>query len=275
MSTARINGVSLYYEVYGRGEPLLLIMGLGASTLGWQNQIPFLSQHLRVIAYDNRGAGRSDKPEGEYTMALLADDAAALLDHLSIPSAHVYGVSLGGMIAQELVLRHPGKVHTLILGASSPCPMALPPSQKVLEELVSSSRLPPREAFEATIHHGYSNAFREAHPEYLWLRSQMDRALQPPPEAWDRQYQAATSHDTRDRLGQIGVPTLVITGDQDPLIVPENSRHLAEHVPGAQLVMLAGARHAFNVEFEEESNRLVLDFILRNSAPSAIAADAE
>jgi len=271
MSKAIVNGVRIHYEVYGRGEPLLLIMGLGASTLGWQNQIPFFSQHLEVIAYDNRGAGRSAKPEGQYTTALLGDDAAALLDLLSIPSAHVFGVSMGGMIAQELAIRHPQKVRSLALGATSPCPAAFPPSEKVGRELVEGSRLPPEEAFLLTSYHGYTEAYFEANREELWMRMLAEKAMQPPPEDWDRQYGAAVRHDTRDRLGQISAPTLVIAGDEDPLIVPENSRYLAEHIPGAELVLLAGARHAFNVEFEEECNRAVLDFILRHSTERSVA----
>ena len=265
MPKACVNAIRLHYEVYGRGEPLLLIMGLGASTLGWQNQIPFFSQHLRVIAYDNRGAGRSERPEGEYTTALLADDAAALLDYLSIPSAHVYGVSMGGMIAQELALRHPQKVRTLALGATSPCPAAFPPPQQIARELVEASRLPAEQAFEMTSYHGYRDAYFQANREELWMRAKAEKALQPPPEAWDRQYGAAVRHDTRSRLGEIKAPTLVITGEEDPLIVPENARYLAEHIPGTELVVLKGARHAFNVEFEEESNLIVLDFILRHS----------
>ena len=272
MSKAIVKGVRIHYEVYGRGEPLLLIMGLGASTLGWQNQIPFFSQHLRVIAYDNRGAGRSDKPEGQYTTTLLADDAAGLLDVLSLPSAHVFGVSMGGMIAQELAIRHRERVRTLALGATSPCPAAFPPSEKVARELVQASRVPAEENFLLTSYHGYTEAYFEANREELWMRLQAEKALQPAPEDWDRQYGAAVRHDTRDRLGQVRAPTLVITGDQDPLIVPENSRYLAEHIPGAELVVLTGARHAFNVEFEEECNRLVLDFIRRHATePAAIA----
>jgi pimeloyl-ACP methyl ester carboxylesterase len=106
MPRIRVNDISIYYEVYGSGEPILLIMGLGGSILGWQSQIPTLSQHLQGIALDNRGSGRSDMPRADYSIGLFADDAAGLLSALGCESAHIFGVSMGGMIAQELALRH-------------------------------------------------------------------------------------------------------------------------------------------------------------------------
>jgi pimeloyl-ACP methyl ester carboxylesterase len=265
MPKALVNGVRIYYEVYGQGEPLLLIMGLGGSALGWQSQIPTLSQHLRVIAYDNRDAGRSDRVEAEYSIADMADDAAALLEPLDIGSAHVYGVSVGGMIAQELAVRHPERVRTLVLGCTSPCLLAMPPSEKAVRDIMEAAKLPLREAFERSIWTGYSNAYLAVHKDDLWLRARVEAGLMPPLEAWQRQYAAAARFDVRERVGQIRVPTLVMTGDEDPLIPPENSRFLAEHIPGAETVIFPAGRHAFNVEFEEESNSAVLDFVRRHS----------
>jgi pimeloyl-ACP methyl ester carboxylesterase len=262
---ALVNGVRIYYEIYGQGEPLLLIMGLGASALGWQSQIPTFSQHLRVIAFDNRDAGRSDRVEAEYALADMADDAVGLLDHLGIDSAHVYGVSMGGMIAQELVLRHPARVRTLVLGCTSPCMLAMPPSEKAVRDTTEAAELPVREAFERTAWEGYSDAYLAANKEDLWLRVQSEAALMPPLEAWRRQYSAVARFDVRERLGEIRSPTLIMTGDEDPLVPPENSRFLAERIAGAELAVFPKGRHAFNVEFEEESNGAVLDFIRRHS----------
>jgi len=265
MPKALVNGIRIYYDVYGQGEPILLIMGLGASALGWQSQIPTLSQHLRVIAYDNRDAGRSDKVEAEYSMADMADDAAALLGRLDIGSAHVYGVSMGGMIAQELVLRHPERVRTLVLGCTSPCLLAMPPSEKAVRDTTEAAELPLREAFERTSWTGYSDGYFAAHKDDLWLRVRVEAGLTPPLDALRRHYGVVGTFDVRERVGQIRVPTLVMTGDQDPLVPPANSRFLAEHIPGAEIVVFPGGRHAFNVEFEEESNSAVLDFIRRHS----------
>ena len=114
-----VNGINMYYETHGEGEPLLLIEGLGYSSWMWYKQIPELSKEYRVIVYDNRGVGRSAKPDSEYTIELMADDAASLLTALGVESAHVLGVSMGGYIAQELALRHPEKVRSLILAGTN------------------------------------------------------------------------------------------------------------------------------------------------------------
>ena len=266
MPKTLLNGIHIYYEVYGQGEPILLIMGLGGSALAWQSQTPTFSQHLRVIAYDNRDAGRSEKLEAEYSMADMADDAAALLDHLGIASAHVYGVSMGGMIAQELALRHPERVRILVLGCTSPCLAAVPPSEKAARDNMESAVLPLREAFERNVWTGYSNAYLAAHKDDLWLRVQVEAGLTPPLDALRHHYSAVGGFDVREQLGRIRAPTLVMTGDDDPLVPPENSRFLAAHIPGAELAVFPGGRHAFNVEFEEESNSAVLDFIRRHSS---------
>jgi len=265
MPKALVGGIHIYYEVYGQGEPILLIMGLGGSALGWQSQIPAISQHMRVIAHDNRDAGRSDKIATEYGMADMADDADVLLNHLGIGSAHVYGVSMGGMISQELALRHPERIRSLVLGCTSPCLLAIPPSEKAVRDITEAEELPVREAFERTAWMGYSDSYFAAHKEDLWLRAQVEAGLTPPLEAWRRQYAAVAKFDVRDRVGQIRAPTLVMTGDDDPLVPPENSRFLVEHIPGAELVVFPGGRHAFNVEFEEESNGAILEFVRRHS----------
>jgi pimeloyl-ACP methyl ester carboxylesterase len=265
MPKALVSGIHIYYEVYGQGEPILLIMGLGGSALGWQSQIPTLSQHLLVIAHDNRDAGRSDKIATEYAMADMADDAAGLLDHLGIGSTHVYGVSMGGMISQEFALRHPERVRCLVLGCTSPCLLAMPPSEKAIRDITEAEELPVREAFERTAWMGYSDAYFTKHKDDLWLRAQAEAALTPPLEAWRRQYAAVAKFDARERVEQIRAPTLVMAGDDDPLVPPENSRFLAERISGAQLALFPGGRHAFNVEFEEESNSAVLEFVRRHS----------
>jgi pimeloyl-ACP methyl ester carboxylesterase len=172
---------------------------------------------------------------------------------------------MGGMIAQEFALRHPGRVGALVLGCTSPCLLAMPPSEKALRDVTESAELPLREAFERNIWTGYSDSYLATHKDDLWLRAQVEAGLQPPLEAWRRQYAAVARFDARERVAQISAPTLVMTGDEDPLVPPENSRFLSERIPGAQLVAFPGGRHGFNVEFEDESNRTVLDFVRRHS----------
>src|SRR5262245_22114978 len=124
MSTAKIGSLDIYYEEHGAGEPLLLIMGLAADSTAWMFQVPAFAEKYRTIVFDNRGVGRSSKPAGPYTIHEMADDAAGLLDALHVQRAHVVGVSMGGMIAQELELRHPERVHGLVLACTYPEPDA-------------------------------------------------------------------------------------------------------------------------------------------------------
>src|SRR5215470_2280147 len=124
MSTAAINGIDVYYEEHGSGDPLLLIMGLAADSVAWMFQLPDFSAKYRTIVFDNRGVGRTSKPAGPYTISQMADDAAGLLDSLDVRRAHVLGVSMGGMIAQEIALRHPERVRGLVLGCTYPEPDA-------------------------------------------------------------------------------------------------------------------------------------------------------
>jgi pimeloyl-ACP methyl ester carboxylesterase len=112
------NGVNLYYEEHGDGEPLILIMGFTVSAVGWYWNVPAFARDFRTIVFDNRGVGRSDKPDAPYSMQMFADDTAGVLDGLGIEQAHVFGISMGGMIAQEFALRYPDRVKTLILGCT-------------------------------------------------------------------------------------------------------------------------------------------------------------
>ena len=120
MPTVQANEIEIYYEEHGEGPPLLLIMGWGGNAATWKPQLPGLAERFHVIAFDNRGAGRTKAPDGPYTIAQMADDTAGLLDSLELPSAHVFGISMGGMVAQELALSHAERVRTLVLGCTSP-----------------------------------------------------------------------------------------------------------------------------------------------------------
>lgn len=273
MPKARVNGTSIYYEVYGCGEPLLLVMGLGASILAWHSQIPTLSQHLRVIAFDNRGSGRSDRPE-EYSMPLFARDAAGLLRALGIASAHVLGISMGGMIAQQMALDYPRLVRSLVLGATSPCLAAWPPRQAVRDAVAETTAAEPRQAFEIMLWTGYSDRYVAEHKEDLWLQFQVELPLMPPPEFWEKQLGAVLQFDARDRLKEITAPTLVIGGADDPVIPRAACEYLARHIPGAELLLLADARHGFNIECEEETNQAVLDFIRRLGRAEAASEES-
>lgn len=265
MPRIRVNDIQLYYEVHGQGEPVVLIMGLGGNTHGWDMQIPTFSREFQVVAFDNRSCGRSDKPATRYTIRLFADDTAGLMDALGIASAHVYGQSMGGFIAQELALSYPQRVRTLVLGSTScggrQAVAALPEHLALMAALPALS---PEEAAGKSLPLLYSAEFIARKRQELIARALAEAELRPPLDAFGRQVQAALRHNTYDRLPQIRCPTLIISGSDDRIMPAENSRILAERIPNAELVMLPKAGHGYPVECAEESNAIVLDFLCRH-----------
>ncbi len=265
MPLARVGDVNIYHETRGRGEPLLLIMGLGGGSSLWWRQVDFLSSEYRVISYDSRGVGRTDTPDTPYSMDMMVADAAGLLRTLGIGWAHVYGVSMGGMVAQELALRHPGLVSSLVLGATT-CgggQAVLPPPEAV-RELFSIMTLPPAEVARVSASVTFSAGFMKNHPARVreWLKK---GALSPPSAAgFRRQAEAVAGFETYDRLPLISAPTLILAGTADELIPAENSRILASRIPRAELVLFEGAGHGYLWEAEEEANLAVRDFLRRH-----------
>jgi 3-oxoadipate enol-lactonase len=265
MPRTRIADISIYYETRGNGEPLVLIMGLGGGSSLWWRQVAFFSAGYQVVVYDSRGVGCTDKPDTLYSIGTLVDDAAGLLGSLGIASAHIYGVSMGGMVAQELALRYPNLVSNLILGATT-CggSHALLPSHETLQKLFNIMTLPPDEVVRVSTSVTFSAGFIESHREKVkeWLTKGSESP--PSPLGFKRQAEAVTGFDTYDRLPQIRVPTLILSGTDDQLIPAENSRILASRIPGAKLVLFEGTGHGYLWEAEEEANRAVLDFLKRH-----------
>ena len=274
MSTANVNGIDLYYDVAGSGDPLLLIMGLAADSRAWLFQVPDFARHYRTLTFDNRGVGRSSKPAGPYTIHEMADDAAGLLETLDIAPAHVVGVSMGGMIAQELALRHPQRVRSLVLACTFPEPDADVEQQRQFsvsqfggqisatgEMQIDVQALDPLQFFQHLLPRVFNQSFIDAElPKLIQLFSgalEYGFSL----EAILGQVQAVMSHRTTDRLHRITVPTLVLTGDADLLVPPANSDILARHIPGAKLITVPGGSHGFNFETPAVFNGHVLEFL--------------
>jgi pimeloyl-ACP methyl ester carboxylesterase len=268
MPKTRVADIDIHYETYGQGEPLVLIMGLGGGSSMWWRQVAFFSPEYQVVTFDSRGVGLTDKPDTPYSMDMLVGDAAGLLERLGIISAHVYGVSMGGMVAQELALRYPNLVSSLILGATT-CGggHAMLPSQQTLQDLFGIMSLPPAEAVKVSTAMTFSATFIERHPEKIheWL---VKGAESPPsPMGFKRQAEALSGFGTYDRLPQIGVPTLILAGTADQLIPSENSRILRSRIPNAKIVLFEGAGHGFLWEAEDEANRVVRDFLRQHREP--------
>ncbi|MGE5189612.1 MAG: alpha/beta fold hydrolase [Gemmatimonadota bacterium] len=262
MPTTFAPGFRMYYEIHGSGFPLLLVNGLGSDHGEWLHQLPAFASRFRVVLFDNRGAGDSEVPPGPYTTAAMADDAAALLAALGIGRAHVLGVSLGGMIAQEVALRHPGRLGRLVLACTSPGgTVAARPRAEALSAFVRSPGGDPEAELRRMIPFLYTGRFAREHPDEI--EAFVARRLRHPtsPEGHASQLAAAIGHAAADRLSEIRVPTLVIAGTADRLVPPVNSETIAERIPGARLVLLPGAPHRLFAESAEAFNREVLAFL--------------
>lgn len=272
MPTVKVSDIDMYYEIHGEGDALVLIIGYGGNCGEWFRQIPGLSQNYRVVAFDNRGAGRSDKPDVPYSMQMFAQDIAGLLDTLAIDAAHIYGVSMGGMIAQEFAIRYPEKVISLILG----CTLcggrnAIAPDAEAMEflfDIERAKRLTAEEITREMLQFIYTQEFIDNNPDIIeqFIANRVEHF--PPLYCFMRQAEAIMSHDIYERLPQIKVPTLVIAGTADRLIPVDNSRILASTIPDAELVIMKNTGHGFFIEAAEDANEAILDFLRRHPRPS-------
>ncbi|NOT55907.1 MAG: alpha/beta fold hydrolase [Deltaproteobacteria bacterium] len=262
MQRARINGVELEYELQGTGTPLVLIHGAQGDRSMFSAIAPLFAAHYHVLTFDQRGSGRSEKPDMDYSIAMLADDTAALMDHVGFASAHIIGVSMGGMIAQEFALRHPHKTQALVLGCTTPGGShAVPLGGGALARAYSTQPMSAEERGRALAEACFTKGYIEAHPEVIPAMIEARRQRPIEPVALGHRMKAAHAHDTYDRLPRITAPTLVITGKDDVLISWENSRILADRIPGAKYVLLEPAGHIFWVEQKEQSLSAMTTFL--------------
>jgi len=265
---ARVRDINIYYEIHGKGEPLVLIYGYAGHSGLWFRQTPVLSNKYRVIAFDNRGVGRSDKPDTPYTMAMMAGDIAGLLDTIGIDTAHVFGISMGGMIAQHFALNYPKRVISLMLGCTF-CGgvhsiQPEPESMAALFDFERMKKMTLEEIVRQLIPFLLSHEFIERNPDIVEERVAKSLEYPTPMHGVTRQAEAIMGHDTYELLPRIKSPTLVIAGDNDRLIPVENSRILASRIPKAELAIIKGAGHEFFIEDAEETNQVVLGFLRRH-----------
>lgn len=270
MPKTDVNGIEMYYEEHGSGEPLLLIMGWGGNAATWRPQIPGLAERFRVIAFDNRGVGRTSAPSDPFSIRDLCHDTIGLMDALGVQRAHVFGISMGGMIAQEVAIGHPERVGALVLGCTTPGSSQAAGIDQLRGDI---------DGFRETFKNGdspdlewFSEFLKRLWTDHALLRS--ESALQdfvlslirfpPTPHGLRNQAEAVDAHDAFDRLSCISAPALVITGDEDGLIDPENSAILADLIPEAELCVFPRLRHAFHLERPDLVNPVIIDFIRRS-----------
>lgn len=264
MATTQVGSHTVYYDECGTGHPVLFINGLGSTRLGWWKQIEPFSMKYRVINMDNRDAGDSALGTGPYTIADMAEDSAGVIKNLNLGRTHIIGISMGGMIAQELAIRYAELVDKLVLvsttagGASNVNPKPEITALLLSAEEDIATRV--RRTFMTIAGEGYM----AAHPQDL--DRIVEHAITKPmsPESYMRQLGACMVHlrqGVADQLARITAPTLVIHGDYDPLVPYPNGQYLAEHIQGARLSTFPGVGHIVPIEAPEQFNRQVIEFL--------------
>jgi len=263
---AKVNGISINYRTAGRGEPLVLIMGLSGEQSAWASQVQFFKRRYRVITFDNRGVGKSDKPPGPYTTKMMADDTVGLMDHLGIEKANIMGVSMGGMIAQEVAINYPERVMKLVLASTYSCQDNGP--NGATEEMASAGKL----SYERAIATLANLTFNKPLIRFLInLQIRIGSIFAGgSAKALGRagvmsQTEACVKHNAIERLPSIQSPTLVITGTNDRVIKSTSSDMLSQRIPSAKLVKIENGSHACCMEMKDIFNREVLNFLTEST----------
>jgi pimeloyl-ACP methyl ester carboxylesterase len=263
MPKIKVDGISLYYEVRGNGQPVLLIAGLGSDVSSWAGVVDKLSARFKVIAFDNRGVGRSDIPNKRYTVRQMAGDAVRLLDHLKIKRAHVIGHSMGGYIAQELAINHSERVDKLILESTSFV------SSKRNNLLFSDfhRKLKMGEDLETWMRRWTRWLFtKRCLARKVFIKAFIKNGLNYPyfqqAEGFKGQISAIASFNTRERLYSIKAETLVIEGEEDKLILPKEAAALARNIAGSIFQSVKDAAHCIHIERPGLFVKIVMKFLL-------------
>ncbi|MBD3197161.1 MAG: alpha/beta fold hydrolase [Candidatus Lokiarchaeota archaeon] len=272
---ANINGIKISYEVKGKGEPLILVHGFGADKEVWIAQFEPLSEYFKVIRFDNRGAGKSDRPDEPYNMKMFADDINGLMEHLGIEKAHVLGWSLGGMIVQTFALKYPEKLKKLILINTLP---KWPGDEKGLE-MYKQSQIDkyhrkmedPKAAYFEGAKMGFDRKFRkemEKNPEKVFygLFSAEDlieiSATNPStPQDIKNQAHALGTYDVYDDLPNISTDTLILTAEKDRQTPRTMNEKIHEQIPNSKLIVIENAGHESPREKAPEVNQHIIDFL--------------
>jgi 3-oxoadipate enol-lactonase len=270
MPTATLDRLNINYRLQGEGpETVVLVNGLADDLETWADQLPTLLEGgYRVLRFDNRGIGRSDKPVGPYTTSMFAADTKALVDHLQITDFHLVGVSMGGMIAQEYALEHPGDLRSVTLACTYAAPGPFCSRMFSLWAEMANVMGPPAVMRDVTLW-GFTPEFFETRPDEAAEFETAMRFIDQPIPAYLAQLHSIQTHDATERLASLAVPTLVLAGENDILIPVELSRRLHSLIPHAQWATTKGG-HACLWEHPDPFNRTLIAFM--SSVPSTAAA---
>jgi len=263
MPTLKANGIEINYETKGQGPPLTMIMGMSCTLRQWAWMTDILADSFQVITFDNRGAGKSSKPDIDYSTEMLAEDTFCLLKELGIKKSHIFGISFGGMIAQRFAFMFPGATDRLVLGATMPSFNRFPPSPETLEAFQSSSLAAASESVQIVMELFYTKNFLHNSLETatkvkdIMIKEKEEQGL----DILYRQLGAAAEHDMLEEVKQITAPTLIICGTNDLISPIANSRFMAGQISDSTLAELSGGYHAFWIERADEASEIIKDFL--------------
>ncbi|MGQ9722744.1 MAG: alpha/beta fold hydrolase [Candidatus Jordarchaeum sp.] len=263
MPKIRIGDIKMYYEIHGKGFPLVMIMGLSANKDWWSPYvIEQFSKHFKVLIFDNRGAGRTDAPKIDYTIKMFADDTLGLMDALEIEQAHMLGVSMGGMIAQEFVLNYPDRVKKLVLCSTTPGgPHSIPTPPETIAVMMDRGNLTDEQIARRAMPLLYPEDYIKNNSDVI--ERSINRMLIAPitEDAYMRQINAIMKWDAYDRLPKINRPTLVMSGKEDKLLPYQNSEILAQRIPRAKLILYDNVGHGMVTQVAEDFVEKVVEFL--------------
>src|SRR3954449_881219 len=261
MPHAALNGFEIHYDVHGEGDPLICVHGLGCDRRAWALQIQPFSERYQAVLFDNRDVGQSSQATHDYTTAEMAGDVLALADHLQLDSFHLVGISLGGMISQQVALAAPERVRTLTLAVTHG---GVQKAGRLRGRLLGSyaRHLPVEDQVDNLLYLCYTEAFFENDAMFEFMRNALlENPYPQAPEAFARQAAAGAHHDVRDRLHELAMPVHVIAAERDLMIPVWKQRELASLIPGAKLSVIEDMGHGVMWEGAEQFNALVTEFL--------------
>jgi len=266
MPYATIGDIDIYYEIHGPPDapPLVLIGGWASYRWIWFRQVPAFKEKYKCIVFDNRGAGKSSKPDYPYTMEMFAADTVGLLDALDIKNAHILGVSMGGMIAQQIAISYPEKVRSLIIGSShfgGPNHVPIPDRIQALLIALPTETISLEQALDMRFRATFSPQFIQENKPLLEQISEWAGKHPTPLYAQVHQAAATNAFNSESEVMKISAPTLILHGDSDFTILPKNSEMLADRISTSKLVLIEGGSHFSIIEKYEEFNNAVMNFV--------------
>ena len=277
---ADVNGIKICYDIHGDGDPVILIHGFSDRKEHWRAQVGALSKHFKVIRMDNRGAGKSDRPDGDYTMEVYASDIAGLMDSLGIEKSHIIGHSLGGMIAQNFAILYPNRVDKLILINTIP---GLKPPGESIDEAIKMYRENAITGHEAMIKDPLNEFLKGAKASYsrnfwkimkedpkkkfhgIWsVEDLVKEKVENGPTIKDlsNQAHALSTHNTYNRLHEIKSEVLILSAEKDKSCPESMGKRMYELIPNSKFIVIEGAAHQSILERAPETNQHIIDFLL-------------